>query len=152
MLLEHARQELKLAGYNIDREIPSPFKTDDDYSDACAKNVYEMLEVFSKAGHSGFSANVTLRLFNRLANFENLTPLTNDISEWKDVSEYEDKPAGTKFQSKRKYSCFSNDGLKTYYDLDENEDRFIDEDGCGYTQAKPKDQWVYHELPNKENK
>ena len=97
------KRKLLLAGYDIDREIPSPFKTDDDYSDACAKNAYAMLELFNKAQHSGFSANATLRLFNRLATFQNLTPLTNDVNEWKDVSEYEDKPAGTKFQSKRKY-------------------------------------------------
>lgn len=130
-LLERAKSELKLAGYNIDRDIPSPFETDDDYSDSCAKNAYEMLEVFSEAGHSGFSASATLALFNKLAKWEALSPLTNDPDEWADIGKYESKPEGTRFQSKRQPSCFSDDGLKTYYDIDaeENKEYELDSEG-----------------------
>lgn len=47
-----------------------------------------------------------------------LSPLTNNPDEWMDVTEM----SGYKLhQSKRKFSCFSDDGLNTYYDTnDEN--------------------------------
>ena len=85
-LLEHAKSELKIAGYNIDTPDKEIFATDEDYANACAKNAYKMLEVFASAGHSGFSAQCTLQLFDRLAKWKNLTPLTNNPNEWQEVS------------------------------------------------------------------
>ena len=85
-LLEHAKSELKIAGYDIDTPDKEIFETDEDYANACAKNAYKMLEVFANEGHSGFSAQATLQLFNRLAEWKNLTPLTNNPDEWQDVS------------------------------------------------------------------
>ena len=73
-----------------------------------------MLEVFSKASNSGFSAELTLELFNRLVKWKALTPLTTDPSEWVDISEMNGKKL---YQSNREYSCFSED-LETYYDVD----------------------------------
>ena len=112
-LLEHARSELKLAGYDIDAPDKEEFESDEDYGNACAKNAYKMLEIFASEGHSGFSAQATLLLFNRLANFKNITPLTNNPDEWLEVSCGDVKS----YQSKRCASCFSDDNLKTYYDI-----------------------------------
>lgn len=105
-LVEHAERELALAGYNTGNP-------EFEYGDSCAKNVVDMLKVFSEAGHSGFSANATLALFNKLANFENLTPLTDNPEEW---HKYDGEPEGH-YQSIRNSECFSEDGLKTYYKL-----------------------------------
>lgn len=110
-LLEHARDELKLAGYDIDTPVKD-IESDDDYGNACAQNAYKMLEVFCSEEHSGFSAEITLQLFNRLAKWQNLTPLTSNPDEWIECD------FGKKvYQSKRCSSCFSDDDLKTYYDV-----------------------------------
>lgn len=149
-LLDHARNELKLAGYDIDAPYKGSFESDEDYGNACAKNAYEMLKVFSSADHSGFSARATLALFNKLAEFKCLTPLTNNPDEWMDTSECHGEHIGTHFQSKRQSSCFSDDGLKTYYDIDEeaNKEYELDKSGkkTGWARMKPREEWVRHKL------
>lgn len=122
-ILEHAEQELKYAGFDISEKGCNPKNPKDPfdgYVNACAKNAMELLNVFVKAGHSGMSANITLNIFNRLARQENLTPLTNNPEEWNEVS-FDDK--NKSYQSKRNCSCFSDDGLKTYHNLNEKEPR-----------------------------
>ena len=144
-LLDHARTELKLAGYNIDAPDKETFETDNDYSNACAKNAYNMLKVFSEAGHSGFSAQATLQLFNRLAEYKCLTPLTNNPKEWIKLD-----PNDTSWQSTRQSSCFSDDNLQTYYDIyaEENREWELDENGkrTGWSSLKPVEQRVKHKL------
>lgn len=119
-ILEHAKEELKYAGMNISEEGCNPKNPKDPmdgYVNSCAKNAYELLEVFSKAGHSGMSASLTLSIFNKLANWKNLTPLTNNPKEWMKLGDLDDD-----WQSKRNPSCFSKD-LKTYYDINEKKPR-----------------------------
>lgn len=48
--------------------------------------IMELLETFSKQGHSGMSAGYCLSLFEKLARFEPLTPLTGEDWEWCQVS------------------------------------------------------------------
>jgi multidrug efflux pump subunit AcrA (membrane-fusion protein) len=84
-----------------------------------AKDVLELIEVFAKQGHSGFSAFATLETFNLLANFKNIKALTNNPEEWVDVTSFGN---GKKlYQSKRNSACFSEDDLKTYYDTSEGD-------------------------------
>lgn len=109
MLTEHAKQELQLAGL---------FDKDADYDGMLATAVMELMEVFAKQGHSGSSAAMTISLFEKLARFGNLTPLTSKQDEWMDISEMSGEPM---WQSKRKSSVFSKDGGKTWYDLDAQE-------------------------------
>lgn len=138
-LLEHAEQELKYAGYHIDNDNCTYKDPMDGYGDGCAKCAIEMLKVFEKQGHSGMSANITLNIFNRLARFENLTELTNNPDEWQKLGGDSDKD----WQSKRNCSCFSSD-LKTYWNIEEKENKIIDEDG--WFTMKPKSEWVKHKL------
>lgn len=57
-----------------------------------------------------------LHLFERLARFRVLTPITSDPSEWVEVEGGAD---GAKmWQSLRQPSCLSRDGGVTYYDVD----------------------------------
>jgi hypothetical protein len=100
-LTEHARRELELSG--VDNDI---------YGDMLSKAVLELIEVFEKQEHSGMSARYTLRLFTKLANFENLTELTDSQDEWNEVGEHV-------WQSSRNSEAFSSDGGKTYTLLSE---------------------------------
>jgi hypothetical protein len=116
--LERIEYELKLAGYKlepIDENDPS----DEKYVQRIGNCVYEICKLFAEQGHSGLSASITLKLLDELLVKDNtLSPLTNNPDEWMDVTEM----SGYKlYQSKRKFSCFSDDNLKTYYDTnDEN--------------------------------
>jgi hypothetical protein len=108
-LRAHAKRELELAGFN---------GKDSAYGGALAPAVMRLIEVHAKEGHSGGSHHAVLSLFAALSNFKVLSPLTNDPAEWMDVSDHYDR-GGPKWQSRRQPSCFSDDGGKTYYDVDE---------------------------------
>lgn len=77
-LIDHAKRELHFA------ELDSK---DSDYDGMIANSVIELINVFAKQGHSGYSAMLTLRVFNEIAKFKPLTPLTGEDSEWINVSE-----------------------------------------------------------------
>jgi len=105
-LVDHAKMELTKAGL---------FDKDSDYNGAIGKAVMDLCACFAEQGHSGFSAEMTRDLFNRVSQFKNLTPITNDPSEWDDVSEMSGYPF---WQNKRNSCLFSKDGGKTWYDID----------------------------------
>lgn len=120
--LERIEYELKLAGYKlepIDENEPS----DEKYVQRIGNCVYEICKLFAEQGHSGLSASITLQLIDELLVKSNtLSPLTNNPDEWMDVTEM----SGYKLhQSKRKFSCFSNDNLNTYYDTNDKNRELI---------------------------
>ncbi len=102
-LREHAEREVKLAGL---------LDEDSDYNGMLGESVIELADVFGKQGHSGFSAQLTLQIFNEVAQFKNLTPLSDDPEEWNEVGP-------ETWQNKRNSEAFSNDGGKTWYLLSE---------------------------------
>lgn len=106
-LVKHAEYELKLAGL---------FDKDSDYDGMLGDAVLQLVKVFAKQGHSGFSAGRTLAIFNEVANFKNLTPIGKDPDEWMNVSEMSNGPT---WQNKRRSTTFSRDGGKTWYDIDD---------------------------------
>jgi len=106
-LLDHARNEMIRAGL---------FDKDSDYEGLIARSVMDMLKAHIKAGHSGASHEQVLEIFNILVRYKPLTPITSDPSEWNDVSDVSGKPL---WQSNRNFACFSTDGGKTWYSLDD---------------------------------
>lgn len=109
MMTEHAKKELELAGL---------LDEDSDYNGMLGKSVLELMEVFTKQGHSGASASLTIEVFTKLAKYENLTPITSNPDEWMDISEMSESPM---WQSKRNPYLFSTDGGKTWYNVDDKQ-------------------------------
>jgi len=108
-LYQHAKRELEFAGL---------LSKDSDYNGMLGEAALDLIEVFARQGHSGCSAGLTIQLFQLLASFKNLTPITNNPDEWMDVAEaYNGKEAV--WQNRRCSSLFSNNGGKTYYDIDD---------------------------------
>jgi hypothetical protein len=101
-LLSYAKSEMELAG------VTHP---EADYGDLIPKSVIELIEVFSKQGHSGGSAPIVIRLFSRLASFEPLTLITGSDEEWVDV-------ADGIFQNKRLSTLFKTSADPKPYFLD----------------------------------
>jgi hypothetical protein len=107
-LIEHAKMELEIAGL-FD-------KKGDFYEGATGKSVMELIELFSKQGHSGMSAPMVASLFHKLAKYESLQPITGKDEEWSDVRDLGDgKPW---YQNKRCSGLFKDgkDGKPYYID------------------------------------
>lgn len=106
-LVKHAEEELKLAGL---------FDKDSDYEGMLGDAVLELVRVFAKQGHSGFSAQQTLAIFNEVASYKPLTPIGKSKDEWVNVSDMSNEKM---WQNKRRGTTFSRDGGKTWYDIDD---------------------------------
>lgn len=85
------------------------FSKDGDYGGMLGDAVMKMVEEFAKEGHSGFSANMAISLFERVARFEPLSPLTGADDEWTEV--YDDC-----FQNKRCSHVFKDGKEAMAYD------------------------------------
>ena len=146
--LERIENELRIAGYNL--QDKDEINSEDDYAQFVGKAAYDVCKLFCEQGHSGMSAGFTISLITKLLKGDTLTPLTNDPSEWS----HEEWYGEGHYQSKRNFSCFSDDNLKTYYDIDEEENREweLDDNGnkTGWSSVKPRDQLIYHELKSRE--
>jgi mannose-6-phosphate isomerase-like protein (cupin superfamily) len=102
-LKEHAKYELEKSGL---------LSKDSVYNGLLGNSVLKLCECFAKQGHSGHSADVALDLFETLAKFHTLTPITGDEKEWEDVSKMSGEPL---WQNKRDPSFFSKDSGKSWY-------------------------------------
>lgn len=151
--LERIENELKLAGYRF-KPITNKEWTDDDYVQSIGNSVYETLKTFMSHDHSGFSAQCAITMITKLLHGGTLTPITNDPSEWINLADSYGEEGITQWQSKRDTSCFSDDNLKTYYDIDEeaNREYELDENGnkTGWSFLVPREQMVRHTLKSKE--
>lgn len=108
MLVAHAETELRRAGL---------FDADSDYNGMVGEAVLKLVKVFAEEGHSGMSADITLSVFDRVARFKPLTPITSNPDEWMDIAEYNGNTS--LWQNRRQSTCFSLDGGESYYDIDE---------------------------------
>lgn len=120
-----ARKELEAAGL---------FDADADYNGAIGEAVMELMQTFENQNHSGFSAMLTLNLFERLSKGRPLTPLTGKDWEWQKAPLGEDEseneqlyvnircpyvvkyPDGTVYNTEAK--VFSEDGIVWYTNKD----------------------------------
>lgn len=127
---KHAMIEFKAAGW-LDEN--GNFK--DEMQELICKHVLKLLEVFDGEGHSGTSAPYTINLFDTLARFKPIAPLTGEDWEWHDVSRYSGRDNGPVYQNIRASHVFKdNNGA---YDIDgkvfwEWARRDLDEDEEGY--------------------
>lgn len=114
-LIEHAKAELAALGYTADAE-EGPNKW-------IAENVLELIEAFSKQGHSGCSAPFCVQLFQKLALYEPISPLTGVDDEWVQV-------ADNLWQNKRCSRVFKESDGRAY---DIEGKVFVDPGGFKYT-------------------
>jgi hypothetical protein len=105
-LVDHAKVELEIAGL-LNEE-------GDFYGGMTGKAVLELMEVFAKQGHSGMSAPIVADLFQKLANYKPLGPITGQDEEWGLLAPL-DYGDDLKYQNKRESGLFKDaDGRVTY--------------------------------------
>ena len=112
-IVDFAKKEMNIAW-------PEP----DEMQDMVKENVLELMSVFQKQGHSGFSAPYVLNIFNKLAMYKPIAPLTGEDSEWNYVG-------NDMYQNNRCSAVFKDGKDGDAYWLDGN--IFRDKDGCTFT-------------------
>lgn len=119
-LVEYAKSELEKA-------FPC---NDDEMQQMAIDDVLELIEIFSNQGHSGMSAPYVLNLFDRLARWQPLLPLTGEEDEWDEPfgeqEEQQNKRCGHVFRYHRDNSTA----------IDSRGRVFEDKDGFTYTCRK----------------
>lgn len=98
---KHAMREFRAAGWTDDR---GEFK--DEMQEMICDHVMKLLDMFNDEGHSGSSAHYAINLFEKLAKFEPITPLTGEDSEWNEVS---NGNGGIMYQNNRCSRIFKDD-------------------------------------------
>lgn len=114
--LDRVKYELEKLGMN------THYYNTFDYKNNVLLDTYELAKVFynilENQNHSGLSRSCVMNLFKRLVIDEDIaSPITNDKSEW-----IQSTDNSNEYLSKRLYDAVSDDGLKTYYKLSD-EDR-----------------------------
>lgn len=122
-LEDHARFELR-------KQLALPEDSPDRW---IADNVMELIRTFAAQGHSGSSAPYCISMFETLAKYEPIGPLTGEDDEWVEVSD-------GLFQNRRCGRVFRENGRA--YDIDGQV--FIDQHGLAYTN---RDSRVYVTFP-----
>jgi len=117
-LIDFAKQELLAAGYK-----PIEEDTEEGPNKWIQENILELLQVFSKQGHSGVSAPFCINTFKKLAMFEPLSPITGEDHEWIEVGK------GV-FQNKRCSRVFKQADRFNGQAYDINGRVFYDSNGC----------------------
>lgn len=113
----HAKREFRAAGWTDENGEFS-----DEMQELICKHVLKLLEVFADEGHSGSSAPYAVRLFEKLAMFEPIVPLSGDDAEWNDVGD-------GLYQNNRCSHVFKENGVA----YDSTGRVFRDPDGGSYT-------------------
>lgn len=75
--VNHAMLEFRAAGW-----LDENNKFNDGMQEAICQHVLKLLAVFAEEGHSGSSAPYAINLFEKLAKFEPVVPLTGEDWEW----------------------------------------------------------------------
>lgn len=119
----HAWREFRAAGW-----VNENNKFDDEMQEAICMNVLKMIQIFADEGHSGSTAPYAINLFEKIASFKPLSPLTGEDWEWHDVSEYAGRDNGPLFQNKRcghvfkdSTGAYDSEGI-VWYDWHTNEE------------------------------
>lgn len=113
-LIEHAQNEFSILGWPGDCEMQQ----------AICRDLLELLQAFSDQGHSGFSASYLLNLFDKLARFQTISPLTGNDDEWRCIGD-------NMYQNKRDTEVFK-EGKEAYWT---HGIIFRDPDGSTFTSA-----------------
>jgi len=119
--LSHAMTEFRAAGWTDENG-----KFNDEMQEAICDHVCNLLQVFNDEGHSGSSAPYAVDLFQKLALFKPITPLTGEDWEWTEIDTadggpvYQNKRAGNVFKDSN--GAYDING-KVFYDEDDNGDR-----------------------------
>jgi hypothetical protein len=143
-ILKHAERELSLIGYD----------GKDEYNNMAKAAIMELLTTFANQGHSGFSANYVTDVFNKLARFETLSPLTDEDNEWNDVTEMSGDRK-TLFQNNRNSAVFKDDTgcyyIRAIVWVEDDDNTYTNNKSRGYIKSFPFTPKTFYVKVDKDN-
>lgn len=111
---KHAMTEFRAAGWTDENG-----KFNDEMQEMICNHVMKLLDVFADEGHSGSSAPYAIGLFEKLAGFKPIVPLTGEDWEWNVVDRgdgihamYQNKRCGHVFKDEN--GAYDIDGIVFY--------------------------------------
>lgn len=117
-LIEHAEREMKLLGL---------YSEDAHYGVMIQEAVMALVKAHCENRNRRYACggphSIVIKIFEKLINFETLTPISSNPDEWFKHGEQTDGPIPQTivhpyyWQNIRQPSCFSKDGGKTWYDI-----------------------------------
>lgn len=126
-LQSHALAEFRAAGWT---DIEGNYK--DEMQEAMCMHVLELLQVFADEDHSGSSAPYAVQLFEKLAMFKPIVPLTGEDWEWHEASEgvFQNKRCSRVFKQADRFNGQAYDiDARVFYEWNE---RPLEPDEEGY--------------------
>jgi len=136
----HAMTEFRAAGW-----VDENGNYCDEMQQAICEGVLKLLEVFSEEGHSCSSAPYTIKLFETLASFKPIVPLTGEDWEWLEL-DYDHRVSYQNIRCSHVFKdadgrAYDIEGIVFY-------DWYTDEDGVKQmSHYTCKDSHVYIEFP-----
>jgi hypothetical protein len=108
--ISHAMREFRACGWLDEKE-----NFNDGMQEAICSHVMKLLDVFADEGHSGSSAPYAIGMFEKLANFKPLAPLTGEDWEWYEYSpgQFQNIRCGHVFKDKARFGgkAYDSQGL-----------------------------------------
>ena len=110
------------------------YDKDFDYGGEIGKCLEELVDVFAKQDHSGFSASWVASLFYRLVKWKPLFPITNNPEEWMAVAErngeilYKSRRCPFLFATESQLKKNQAEDTGYYYKVDEQRRIYQDKD------------------------
>lgn len=98
-LIDYAKEELS--------KIYTEEALKEPYNKFAYDSIMTLVTTFSNQCHTGFTAPYTINMFERLAMFKPVTPLTGEDDEWIKIND-------STWQNKRCSSVFKNDSGQAY--------------------------------------
>ena len=101
--ISYAQKELEKAGL---------FDKDSDYGGMLGESTMRLIKMFSIEDHSGWSASIQRNIFDRLANYNPLQPLTGEDDEWNEVwnGVYQNKRCSHVFKEGKDGQAYDSEG------------------------------------------
>ena len=96
-------------------------------------DIIEIVEVFSKQDHSGFSASYALNILKRLLHFKPIRPLTGEDDEWNECGWTRDDGKKKVFQNRRCSAVFKTVDISTGETEATYNDKYVISDNGGIT-------------------
>lgn len=113
----------EIASQKLEKEInEEEYDSFDEYAKMVHEAVLQLFDCIEKQKHSSESEKVVRQMFDLVANYKPLTPLTGNDDEWNEVDE-------NYYQNKRCSAVFKEDGRAYYIDGR----IFIEPNGAAYT-------------------
>ena len=97
------------------------------------EDIIEIVKVFSKQCHSGFSASYALNILKRLLDFKPIQPLTGEDDEWNECGWTMDKGKKIVFQNLRCSAVFKTVDISTGETESTYNDKYVISDNGGIT-------------------